>query len=41
MKRSELNRYILDAKAFFAENHFVLPPFAEWTPEEWKRRGAE
>lgn len=41
MKRSELNRYILDAKAFFAENHFVLPPFAEWTPGEWKQRGEE
>ena len=41
MKRSELNRYIAEANAFFAENQFVLPPFADWTPEEWERRGPE
>lgn len=41
MKRSELNRYITEANAFFAKNHFVLPPFADWTPEEWKQRGTE
>lgn len=41
MKRSEVNRYIAEAGAFFAENSFVLPPFADWTPEEWRRKGAE
>jgi hypothetical protein len=41
MKRSELNRYIAEADAFFAQNHFVLPPFAQWTPEEWKYQGSE
>lgn len=41
MKRSELNRYIGEARAFFAANHFVLPPFADWTPDAWKSRGAE
>lgn len=41
MKRSELNQAIADAAAFFAESRFVLPPFAEWTPEEWRRRGGE
>ena len=41
MKRSELNKYIAEARAFFAANHFVLPPFADWTPGEWERRGVE
>jgi hypothetical protein len=41
MKRSELNRYIAEARAFFATNHFALPPFADWTPDEWKRHGSE
>ena len=39
MKRSEINRYIAEADAFFAENHFELPPYADWTPQEWKQRG--
>jgi len=38
MKRSEVNRRIAEAIAFFAENHFMLPPFAHWTPEEWTQR---
>ena len=41
MKRSEINRFIEDAACFFAENRFVLPPFADWTPVDWKRRGSE
>jgi len=41
MKRSHINRYIDEAAAFFAENRFVLPPFAEWTLAEWKQRGSE
>ena len=41
MKRSEINRYIAEADAFFAENHFELPPYAHWTPEEWKQSGDE
>lgn len=41
MKRSELNRYIAEAGAFFATNHFVLPPFAQWTPQEWDKQGPE
>ncbi len=41
MKRSEINRYIAEADAFFAKNHFELPPYAHWTPEEWKQRGEE
>jgi D-lyxose ketol-isomerase len=41
MKRSELNRYIAEADAFFAQNHFVLPPFAQWTPQDWEHQGSE
>lgn len=41
MKRSEINRCIEEARQFFAENRFVLPPYAEWTPEEWRHQGSE
>ena len=41
MKRSELNRYIAEADEFFLRNRFVLPPFAQWTPEEWEHQGQE
>jgi len=41
MKRSEINKAIDRAVAFFAEHHFPLPPFAFWTPEEWLKKGPE
>ena len=41
MKRSEINRYIAEAEAFFATNLFALPPFASWTSEDWHRLGNE
>ena len=41
MKRSELNQILRDAVAFIGEMKFLLPPFAYWTPEEWKERGHE
>jgi D-lyxose ketol-isomerase len=41
MKRSEINRSIAEATAFFQENHFHLPPYADWTPEEWAHHGSE
>jgi D-lyxose ketol-isomerase len=41
MKRSEINRYIREAKEFIKARGFYLPPFAFWTPEEWKTKGAE
>ena len=40
-KRSEINRSIGEAAAFFAEHHFVLPPYADWTPDEWRQRGSD
>jgi D-lyxose ketol-isomerase len=41
MKRSEINRCIAEAAAFFAENCFMLPPYADWTPGDWLGRGGE
>jgi D-lyxose ketol-isomerase len=41
VKRSEMNRYIAEASAYFAEHHFVLPPFAQWKPEEWRQHGSD
>jgi D-lyxose ketol-isomerase len=36
MKRSEINKLILDSVAFFDRMNFRLPPWAYWKPEEWK-----
>ena len=41
MKRSEINRHIEAAAAFIAAHGFRLPPFAFWSPEDWKRTGHE
>ena len=37
MKRSEINSIIEDAKAFLSEKQFLLPPWAYWNIEDWKR----
>jgi hypothetical protein len=36
MKRSEVNAIIDDAKSFFDEMKFPLPPWAYWAPADWK-----
>ena len=41
MKRSEINRIIKDATSFIGKSQFALPPFANWSPEEWKSKGRE
>jgi len=43
MKRSEINQIMKDAKAFMAEKQFILPPWAYWSPDDWKKnkKGAE
>jgi hypothetical protein len=41
MKRSDINALIRRAVAFAEEENFRLPPFAFWTPEEWRERGPE
>ena len=38
MKRSQVNRIICDAKEFLAKHQFALPPWAFWTPADWKGR---
>jgi len=38
MKRSEINQIIAEAARFFEELHFHLPPFARWSPEDWKTK---
>ena len=41
MKQSEINAYIKEAIDLFASAHFKLPPFAFWSPEQWRQKGAE
>ena len=41
MKRSEINRLIEDAIAFFSSHGYQLPPFAHWSPDDWRSRGPE
>ena len=38
MKRSELNAILRENEAFLREMKFNLPPFAYFTPEEWKQK---
>jgi D-lyxose ketol-isomerase len=41
MRRSELNA-LIDGTAEFARScGFLLPPFAYWSPAEWRSKGAE
>ena len=41
MKRSEINAIIKDAIDFLGEHKFLLPPFAYFSPEEWKDKNHE
>lgn len=41
MKRSEVNAIMRDAKAFIRQRGFYLPPFAYWSPNDWKTKGEE
>ncbi len=41
MKRSEINRILRESIAFIERMNFHLPPFAHWTPEDWKDKGEE
>lgn len=38
MKRSRVNEIMAEAEAMIARFGFALPPFAWWTPEEFRRR---
>lgn len=39
MKRSEINRALAHAVAFFKERQFPLPPWAYWSPDQWRGQG--
>lgn len=41
MKRSEINTILQSADKFIRGHGFYLPPFAYWTPEEWRTKGPE
>lgn len=41
MKRSEINAIMREADAFMKTHGFHLPPFAYWTPEDWRGKGEE
>jgi len=41
MRRSRINQIIEEAIAFVDEQHFFLPRFAYWTPNEWRKKGEE
>lgn len=41
MKRSEINRIKTEAQAFISSFGAVLPPFADWTPEQMRNTQAE
>jgi len=41
MKRSQINAIMRDADAFLREQRFYLPPFAYWTPKDWRAKGEE
>lgn len=41
MKRSEINRIMKNSLAFLVGKQFLLPPFARWTPADWRKKGAE
>ncbi|WP_410512852.1 D-lyxose/D-mannose family sugar isomerase [Paenibacillus sp. BR2-3] len=41
MKRSEMNKRMREAVAFVDQMNFKLPPFAYWSPGDWKTKGSE
>ena len=41
MKRSRINEIMADAAELIAHHGFVLPPFANWTPDEFRARKAD
>ena len=41
MKRSEINAVIKKFEALLDEHKFLLPPYLNFTPEEWKTKGHE
>ena len=41
MKRSEINAIMRDVEDLLSSHQFLLPPFAHWTPDDWRGKGLE
>ncbi len=41
MKRSEINKILLENIEFLRKMNFALPPFAYFSPKEWAEKGSE
>ena len=41
MKRSQINTIMREADQFIRQRGFYLPPFAYWSPAEWRSKGEE
>jgi D-lyxose ketol-isomerase len=41
MKRSEINAIMRESLEFLEERRFHLPPFAHWSPDDWRTKGPE
>ena len=41
MKRSRVNEIIRQTEKLLSDNGYVLPPFLNWTPEEWQEKSHE
>ncbi len=41
MKRSEINSIIREMEQLITDYRISLPPFCNWTPEQWQHRGHE
>lgn len=41
MKRSEINKIMKSGFRFIKRNGFFLPPFAKWSPDDWRNKGPE
>ena len=41
MKRSEINKALKELEAMCAKYKCYLPPFCNFTPEEWQEKGLE
>jgi D-lyxose ketol-isomerase len=41
MNRSEINQIMRSADAFIRQQGFYLPPFAYWSPDDWREKGPE
>ena len=41
MKRSEINKALKEMEAMIKDYRFALPPFCDFTPDEWREKDHE